>query len=135
MKWLSLFLLPAIALGLSGCGSEQPVRLGPQGWQDLEFIVEARPTPIRAGMTEFIVIASREKVKPGVGIIVSLRVDDKTEWKQAIQDGYTGVYRRAIKVINPQTDILAVQVRNAERDDKDGENETILYFPLSRKQE
>lgn len=134
MKWLYYLTLFILLLGLSGCGSEQPLRLGPQKWNELEFIVEARPTPIRAGMTEFIVIASREKVKPGVGVIVSLRVDEKAEWTQAIQDGYTGVYRRAVRVNNPLTDVLAVHVRNAKQED-DGEKETILRFPLNQSQE
>lgn len=135
MKRLCYLALSILSLNLLGCGDELPVRLGPQQWNDLEFIVEARPTPIRAGMTEFIVIASREKVKPGVGIIVSLRVDEKAEWTQAIQDGYTGVYRRAVRVNNPLTDILAVRVRKSKIENEGDENETILYFPLSQKQE
>lgn len=134
MRWLGFLVLIAISSGLTGCSDNQAVRLKPQNWNDLEFIVETRPTPVRAGMNEFIVIASREKVKPGVGIIVSLRVDEKVEWKQAIQDGYTGVYRRAIRVNNPQTDILAVQVRKAKNVNEGEEEETILYFPLNQKQ-
>ncbi|WP_455216669.1 hypothetical protein [Kaarinaea lacus] len=130
-------VLPAlffVVLFLAGCGSEQAISLGPQNWSDLEFIVEARPTPIRSGMTEFIVIASREKVKPGTGIVVSLRLDEKAEWTQAIQDGFTGVYRRAVRVNNPLTDILAVHVRKVVQGNNGNEGETILYFPLNQKQ-
>ena len=66
---------------------------------------------------------------------MSLRVDEKAEWTQAIQDGYTGVYRRAVRVNNPLTDILAVRVRKSKIENEGDENETILYFPLSQKQE
>lgn len=134
MKWLAYFALNAAALGLAGCGEEQILRLGPQNWNDLQFIVEARPAPIRVGMNEFIVIASRKEVRPGYDLIVSLRVDEKKEWKQAIQDGYTGVYRRAIRINDPFSDVLAVHVRYTKQESHDGENEKILYFPLNQNQ-
>ena len=132
MKLLTLFSFCLVALLLTSCGEDQVTSLGPQQWNDLQFVVEARPTPIRAGMNEFIVIASRGNVNPGYDLIVSLRVDNKTEWKQAIQDGYTGVYRRAIKVGNPATDILAVQVRKSKNDDEENSAQTVLYFPLAK---
>jgi len=118
-------LLVLFLLVVSGCADEQAVLLGPQQWQDLEFVVETRPSPVRVGMNEFVVIASREVYKPGIGLIVDIRANKKIAWRQAIQDGYTGVYRRAIRVNNPQTDVLAVH--------KEKENETTLYFPLSQK--
>ena len=128
---LALFLLV-----LSGCADEQAVLLGPQQWQDLEFVVEIRPSPIRAGMNEFIVIASRDVYKPGIGLIVDIRANEKMAWRQAIQDGFTGVYRRAVRVNNPQTDVLAVHVRRdkkSQKENKGKESETTLYFPLSQK--
>lgn len=134
MKCKSRLVLFIVLLGLSGCSDDQVLRLGPQTWNDLQFIVEARPTPVRTGMNEFIVIASGEKERPGYDLIISLRVDDKAEWKQAIQDGYTGVYRRAIRINNPLTDVLAVQIRKAQKDNEGNEVETILYFPLTQKQ-
>lgn len=134
MKPLGLLIFIIVLFGLAGCADEKAVRLGPQEWNDLQFIVEARPTPIRAGMTEFIVIASRESYKPGVGLIVSMRVDENAEWTQAIQDGYTGVYRRAVRVNNPETDVLAVHARKSKKADDEKEGETTLYFPLNVKQ-
>lgn len=131
LGFLLLFLLV-----LSGCADEQAVLLGPQQWQDLEFVVETRPSPVRAGMNEFVVIASREVYKPGIGLIVDIRANEKIAWRQAIQDGYTGVYRRAIRVNNPQTDVLAVHVRRdkkSQKENKEKEIETTLYFPLSQK--
>jgi hypothetical protein len=119
---LSVFLLP----GFTGCGNEQAVSLGPQEWEGLQFVVESRPSPIRVGMNEFIVIASRDEYKPGVGLVVSLQVSKEDKWRQAIQDGFTGVYRRAVRVTDPQRDVLAVHVRKGE------EAETTLYFPFGQ---
>jgi hypothetical protein len=121
-----LILVLITLLFLSACAGEEDVRLGPQVWNDINFIVESRPSPIRAGMNEFIVIASKERVRPGVGLVVSLRTSDQDEWRQAIQDGFTGVYRRAVMVHDPRSDVLQVRIRrNKEKD------ETVLRFPLA----
>ncbi|MDT8384030.1 MAG: hypothetical protein RRB22_06410 [Gammaproteobacteria bacterium] len=113
---------------LSGCADGQAVIMGPQQWQDLEFRVEVRPSPPVVGMNEFIVIASREVYKPGVGLVINIRVGEQAEWRQAIQDGFTGVYRRAVRVDDPLTQSLSVQVIRAET-----KEETMLSFPLSQK--
>ena len=126
-----LFLAMLFAGLLSACSNEQSVILGPQQWQDLNFRVETRPSPLRVGMNEFIVIASRGEYKPGVGLVVMLRADENGKWRQAIQDGFTGVYRRAVKVDDPATQSLSVHVRRAKSDEKD--DETVLLFPLNQK--
>jgi len=128
----ALFFIILSAGLLSACSNERSVILGPQQWQDLNFRVEARPSPPRVGMNEFIVIASHGKYKPGVGLVVMLRVGENEEWRQAIQDGYTGVYRRAAKVDDPATQSLSVHVRRVKGDNKD--DETVLSFPLNQKQ-
>lgn len=109
---------------LLACGGGDAVRLGPQEWDETSFMVETRPSPIARGMTEFIVLATRGTARPGVGYIVSLRVSGRGEWRQAIQDGYTGVYRRALWVEDPLTDRLEVMVQKGK------EKETTLYFPF-----
>ena len=121
-----LFVIFMIAM-LPACGDGTMVVLGPQQWQDLEFRVEVHPSPPRAGMTEFIVIASRDVYKPGVGLIVEIRVGEEAKWIQAIQDGFTGVYRRAAYVADPQTQSLLVQVRRTNKDEG-----TLLSFPLNQ---
>lgn len=131
LSWLGsgvryLAAIAAVAL-LSGCADGQAVILGPQQWQDLEFRVEVRPSPPVVGMNEFIVIASREVYKPGVGLVINIRVGEQAEWRQAIQDGFTGVYRRAVRVDDPLTQSLSVQVIRAETKD-----ETMLSFPLNQ---
>jgi hypothetical protein len=113
---------------LSACADERAVMLGPQQWQDLGIKVETRPSPLRVGMNEFIVIASREEYKPGVGLIVMLRVNENGKWRQAIQDGFTGVYRRAVKVDDPATQSLSVHIRRSGNKD-----ETTLLFPLNQR--
>jgi len=123
-----LFLIVALVGLLSACADERAVVLGPQQWQDLGVKVETRPSPLRVGMNEFIVIASREEYKPGVGLIVMLRVNENGEWRQAIQDGFTGVYRRAVKVDDPQTQSLSVHIRRSKSED-----ETTLLFPLNQR--
>jgi hypothetical protein len=125
-----LFSVIALIVILAACSDEAAVSLGPQQWQDFSFMVESRPSPLRVGMNEFIVIVNREGYKPGVGLIVSLRADDKAEWRQAIQDGFSGVYRRAIQVNDPQSDVLAVHVSKSRAED--GGEETTLYFPLKQ---
>ena len=125
-----VFYIFALLVMLAACSDEAAVTLGPQQWQDFSFVVESRPSPLRVGMNEFIVIVNREGYKPGVGLIVSLRADDKAEWRQAIQDGFSGVYRRAIQVNNPQSDVLAVHVSKSRGEE--GGEETILYFPLKQ---
>lgn len=126
LKIKYLFVIFLIAM-LPACGDGTMVVLGPQQWQDLEFRVEVHPSPPRAGMTEFVVIASREVYKPGVGLVVEIRVGEDEKWIQAIQDGFTGVYRRAAYVADPHTQSLLVQVRRTNKDEQ-----TLLSFPLNQ---
>lgn len=127
----NLFLAAVFAGLLSACADEQTVILGPQEWQDLSIRVETRPSPLRVGMNEFIVIASRDEYKPGVGLVVRLRVGENEKWRQAIQDGFTGVYRRAVRVDDPATQSLSVHMRRTKSDDKN--DETVLTFLLNQK--
>jgi len=122
--------LLAMALLLGACSDEGAVRLGPQQWDDTRFVVETRPSPVRHGMTEFIVIATRGSARPGVGYVISLRTSPDAEWRQAIQDGFTGVYRRAVWVEDPSNARLQVQVRKSGQAAQTGETETMLTFPL-----
>jgi hypothetical protein len=131
MYFRSLFLVAVLMGLLTACADEQSVILGPQQWQDLGIRVETRPSPLRVGMNEFIVIASRDEYKPGVGLVVQLRVGENEKWRQAIQDGFTGVYRRAVRVDDPATQTLFVHLRRSKSDDK--KDETVLRFPLNQK--
>jgi hypothetical protein len=120
---LLLILVPLLLLA---CTTKEDVRLGPQVWNGVSFIVESRPSPIRQGMNEFIVIASKDNVRPGVDLVISMRTNDQDKWRQAIQDGFSGVYRRAVLVRDPQNDVLQVHIRQSK-----AKEETVLHFPLA----
>ena len=123
MRWGLIVLMGLLA----ACTNEGAVRYGPQQWNQTQFVVETRPSPLQAGMNEFIVIATRNDARPGVKFVVSLRIGESGEWHQAIQDGYTGVYRRAVRVTDPETDVLSVKVKESR-----GDAQTTLYFPLGK---
>ncbi len=94
-----------------------------QTWKDMRIGVETRPPFAIRGMNEIIVIASRGKRQPVNDLIVSLQIRNTGKWNQAIQDGHTGAYRRAIAVRDPKTDVLEVKIQH-------GEEEKLLEFPL-----
>lgn len=119
-------LLLVIALLLSACGGKSAPALGPQVWEDVQFVVETRPSPPTPGMTEFLVIATNRNHTQAHDLLVSLRVDDGGEWKQAIQDGFVGVYRRALPLRDVAHDVLYVQVH------KKGGGDGYLQFPLAQ---
>ncbi len=121
MFWLGALLA---LLMLSGCSSEEGAWTPEaQAWQDMSIRAETRPTVLRPGMNEFLVIANRQQR----GFTSDLMVDVRTEhsgWKQAMPDGALGVYRRALPVKDVQHDHLYVRLqRKGER----GE----MVFPLA----
>ncbi len=120
------FCLLLLTLALTACEGPTPV-MPAQSWEDIRIEVETRPPRLEKGMNEFLVIASRGKGKgvPVHDLIVSLAINDEGRWQQAIQDGFVGVYRRAMPVSDPATDVLIVRI---ERDQRSG----ILQFPLNQ---
>jgi hypothetical protein len=125
---LRLLLVLVVASFLSACADKNAVVLGPQQWKNLTFKIETRPSPLRVGMNEFIVIANRDGDKIGVDLVIMMRVGERGEWRQAIQDGFSGVYRRAVQVDDPATQSLHVHVHRTKDED-----ETMLIFPLNQK--
>ena len=115
-------LLLGFVLLLQGCSDDGAPRRQPQHWQDLEIVLESRPLQVRRGMNEFLIIATTARGLPGQDMVVSLRMTDGDEWYQTIQDGHSGVFRRAIRVRNGQ-DTIQVQLRR-------GGEQTVLEFPL-----
>jgi hypothetical protein len=77
-------------------------------------------------MNEFLIVASRSKNRdvPAHDLIVSLAINDSEHWEQAIQDGFVGVYRRALKISDPGKDVLLVRLQH-------GKDSGILRFPLN----
>ena len=112
-----------IAFLLMSCMGEVPTS-PTQQWDGLDFRLETRPPFITPGMMEFLVVVNKPGRKPASGMIIDLRVGPTGRWAQAIEDGNVGVYRRAVKVNNPETDVMYVHIRHK---DKEG----LLEFPLS----
>lgn len=111
-----LFLLTAC----SGGDAWDPAA---QQWQDLSVRIETRPSPVREGMNEFLVIASRQQHGFTSDLVVYIRTEH-SDWVQAIPDGALGVYRRALPIQDTRHDHLYVRL---ERHGKTGE----LTFALA----
>ena len=117
-------LLPWFMLMLPGCSDDALPQRPPQHWQDLDIVVETRPVQVRTGMNEFLLIATTARGLPGDDLIVSLRSSAADDWHQTIQDGESGVYRRAIRIGAEQQSVQVQLIR--------GDDRTVLEFPLMR---
>lgn len=118
---LSLFFL--VSTVLAACtGGKGEATLPAQHWGDVSVAVEFRPTPLRAGMNEFIVVATHADRTRAHDMVVALRSDPDVAWQQAIQDGKTGVYRRAVP-LRAGEQILYVRLSRSLE-------ETVLEFPV-----
>lgn len=124
-----IFITILLIASFYGCGSRDAYLLGPQMYNDIEILVEIRPGAPTVGMNEFLVMATQKNRLPGSNYIVSIKLKGQEQWHQAIQDGATGVYRRAIRVNDPDNDVLRVQLVS-----KDGQQPaSVLSFPLMPK--
>lgn len=128
---IRLFCLVVLSVMLGSCGgapeSATPnANTPPQMWGDVEVIVETRPEIATVGMNEFLVMVTRKPRKPMFDMLVSIRMTESDPWRQAIQDGHVGVYRRSLQVTDPATQ--GVLVRLEHDDDK-----VELRFPLRAK--
>lgn len=85
--------------------------------------IETHPNPPLAGMSEIVVIITGPHGKPIPDLTVSLRGNDSVPWVQAIQDGFIGVYRRAVDIGDGETVVLQVRLQQ-------GMEQKILLFPL-----
>lgn len=116
--------LPLLVLVLTACGRGGEVTgPPPQQWGNASIAVQTRPAPPRVGMNEFLVIGTESGGKPAWNMIVMLRTGADENWRQAIQDGESGVYRKALP-LDPGQQILHVLLRR-------GGEETVLEFPVS----
>ncbi len=115
-----------LLVALVSCGRDSASVLGPQQIGDLEVFVETRPGIPRVGMNEFLVVATYADRKPGYDYVVSIQLQGDTEWRQSIQDGHSGVYRRALNVRDPEHDVVRVMLEKQGR-------QSVLQFPLNPK--
>jgi len=117
---------------LTGCGgknAENRFIIPAQSWQDIEIRVETRPEPVRVGMNEFIIIINDhlKKIRPAYDYIVDIRTSNRYPWRQAIQDGHSGVYRRAVPLDQIKHPVLQVRIEKEIQ----GGGRTTLFFPLN----
>lgn len=118
-------ILSLMAVCLVACSGEDPrYAMEPLRWGDTVIKVEPRPAPVRTGMNEFLVLATTERGRPVFDMIISMRADHGHKWMQGIQDGHSGVYRKAV-MVPKGADTLYVQLQKI--DTEEGE---ILAFPL-----
>ena len=121
---MKVLLVALLSLALWGCGSDVSDTIGRQQLGDVVIELQCRPAPVTIGMNEFLVLATDVHGAPAHDLLVDLRVKDEAVWRQAIQDGFSGVYRKAIGVESLQ-DPLQVRIK------RDGV-ETVLQFPLTK---
>jgi hypothetical protein len=107
---------------LAGCGATQDSPT--ESWRDLKIHVESRSYSGVPGMRELLVFVNRGAGLPAWDCRVDVRTSDADSWKQAIEDGRVGVYRRAAPVDRDHS-VLQVWIR-AEG------SETVLRIPLIR---
>jgi hypothetical protein len=115
-------IVASILLALASCGGDTE-RIPSQQWQGMTIHVQSRPSPPQPGMNEFLVIATYKSGKPGYDLFVRLRTQDGDPWREAIEDGDEGVYRRAIYVPDTVDAVLQMKIKRNDA-------ESILRFPL-----
>lgn len=114
---LALFTCAACSNGGGAGGSP------PQQWGDITVVAESRPSPPRVGMNEFLIIATAAGGKPAWDMVVMLRPEADESWRQAIQDGESGVYRKALPLVAGTQSVHVKLTRNGD--------ETTLEFPVT----
>jgi hypothetical protein len=118
---ISLCLL---ATGLAACKDRSDtVSISPQHWNEMVVRIETHPNPPLPGMSEIVVIVTGPHGRPSGNLIVSLRGNDSNPWIQAIQDGFIGVYRRAVDIGDNSPASVQVRIQN-------GDEQKVLLFPI-----
>jgi hypothetical protein len=124
VKTLLAIFLTLLAAGLAACNNRsETFSIPAQRWNDMVIRIETHPNPPLAGMSEIVVIITGPHGKPVGDLTVSLRGNESTPWVQAIQDGFIGVYRRAIDIGDGDTTVVQVRLEQ-------GAVQKVLLFPL-----
>jgi len=124
LKKSLIILLGLIATGLAACnGGSESLSIPAQHWNEMDVRIETHPNPPLAGMSEIVVIVTGPHGKPAGDLTVSLRGNDSMPWVQAIQDGFIGVYRRAVDIGGGEAAVVQVRLQQ-------GAVQKVLLFPL-----
>lgn len=124
MKRMSALLLGVAVTMLVACGEEKGALTIPvQHWNETDIRIETHPNPPVAGMSEIVAIVTGPHGRPISDLTLSLRSNDAMPWVQAIQDGFIGVYRRAVDIGDAEESVLQVRLQR-------GAEQKVLFFPL-----
>jgi len=116
VKTLLAIFLTLLAAGLAACNNgSDTFSIPSQRWNEMVVRIETHPNPPLAGMSEIVVIVTGPHGKPAGDLTVSLRGNESTPWIQAIQDGFIGVYRRAIDIGDGKTAVVQVRLPAGSR--------------------
>lgn len=103
-----IWILTSLLL-LTACTGDQEWSPPTQQWQELSIKIETRPSPVREGMNEFLVMINHPKVRFLKDLMVHVKTEH-SDWAQAMPDGALGVYRRALLVKVPAKEHLQVRL-------------------------
>lgn len=128
----SRFRFPAWAICLlavvclTACGSDKSFFITKQ-WGEWQLKLETRPHPIVLGHNEFLLHVDGSHRRLPQGMIVLYRLSPKDAWIQAMPDGLSDIFRRALTVKDPAHAKLYVHLQYKG---KEGE----MVFDLSGQQ-
>ena len=113
---------------LSACSGSDNTFMQRQQWNTLQIALETRPHPVQPGHNEFLLHLTGPKgARLAVGAVVRYRLHPDDDWIQAMPDGMSDVFRRALDVQDPKHAKLYVHLRFHGK-------KTQLVFDLSGKQ-
>ena len=118
-----------LSLLVAACTGDVP-RSEVKQWKEYTFYLESRPPVIIKGMNELLFLGNYKQKGRAHSLIVNFRMGPEGKWIQAMQDGHTGVYRRAMMVNDPETDVLYVHVKE-KGDEIEDKGEILFTFPMS----
>jgi hypothetical protein len=125
LKTILAISLVFLAAGIAACSDGGgTISIPAQQWNGMIVRIETHPNPPLAGMSEIVVIITTPRGKPAGDLTVSLRGNDSVPWVQAIQDGFIGVYRRAVDIGDSKTAVVQVRLQQ-------GAAEKVLLFPFN----
>lgn len=124
MNWFFRLLGLTLVCAFMGCelGAGVPDTVT-QKWKNIDVRVETRPSPPQEGPLEFLVILTDDRGHPAWSAVVAIRTSDNDEWKQCIQDGRVGVFRRSAVVNAGSRSVAQVQIHYQN-------DTTVLRFPI-----
>jgi len=97
---------------LSACSGDDGTFFQQRQWNTLDIKLETRPHPIQAGHNEFLLHLTGPKgARLAVGAVVHYRLHPDDAWIQAMPDGMSDVFRRALDIQDPKHARLYVRLR------------------------